>query len=280
MLDIFSSVELVDSLDAFVARLPEFRDRLILPHWNGSNDRNRTGYVTAICEAFNLAYIGADTMARLTTNDKWLSKPLLAAAGLDFPKAVFLSPAGQLFGALEDLDFPVIVKPNCEGSSMGISDDNVVTTPRAAEAAARRLLAEFREGVIVEEFVEGHEYSFSFMKIPGQPLVAAGGERYLTEKPDGLVRRVYSTEMKMDPTIAVSTRPVPVPDNMARLVSRLFESVGGCDYIRLDTREQNGRHAVMEITADPLLVPDAAFIDELRQRPIVRELLAEATVEA
>src|SRR5450631_1684545 len=64
--DVTVFFDLVD----FIQQAPKLHDAVVWPHWNGSRNRNRTGYAAAICER----YVGPDPYARLIANDKSLSK--------------------------------------------------------------------------------------------------------------------------------------------------------------------------------------------------------------
>ena len=74
----------------FIQHAPKLHDAVVWPHWNGSRNRNRTGYAAAICEINGLRYVGPDPYARLIANDKSLSKVFLKRAGLESP-----APADQ-----------------------------------------------------------------------------------------------------------------------------------------------------------------------------------------
>ena len=58
-------------------------------------------------------------------------------------------------GGLDELPFPVIVKPNFEGSSKGIGQDSVVEDPIALGRVLDELLANYPDGALVERYLPG-----------------------------------------------------------------------------------------------------------------------------
>jgi D-alanine-D-alanine ligase len=62
------------------------------------------------------------------------------------------------------LDFPLIVKPNCEGSAKGINSSNVVRNPQELYNKVREIIKIYRQGVLVEEFIEGKELTVGILE--------------------------------------------------------------------------------------------------------------------
>jgi D-alanine-D-alanine ligase len=122
----------------FIQQAPKLHDAVIWPHWNGSKNRNRTSYAAAICEIYGLRYVGPDPYARLIANDKSLSKVFLARAGLKSPSSVLVTIPAQA-DLISALGVPVIVKPNMEGSSIGIDLHNDCGSQRPGNPQAGRL---------------------------------------------------------------------------------------------------------------------------------------------
>ena len=57
---------------------------------------------------------------------------------------------------IEKLTFPVIVKPNTEGSSVGITQQSVCNSPEKVEQQIRKMREEFQE-ILIEEYIPGYE---------------------------------------------------------------------------------------------------------------------------
>src|SRR3954469_13525516 len=88
----------------------------------GQSGRRREAFYPALFEELGVPYTGSDAYTNALTLDKWLAKLIVQRAGIDTARAV-LGPVRDLDEVSQrglGLAFPVIVKPNHEGSSKGI----------------------------------------------------------------------------------------------------------------------------------------------------------------
>ncbi|MDD2752851.1 MAG: D-alanine--D-alanine ligase, partial [Candidatus Omnitrophica bacterium] len=90
----------------------------------GQSGRFRESEVPAILDYLNIPYTGSNTFSLALALNKALTKKILKAENIPTPNfQVFLKGTEELS---PELKFPLIVKPNCEGSAKGISKKNVV----------------------------------------------------------------------------------------------------------------------------------------------------------
>jgi len=250
-------------LSDFIRHAPKLRDAVVWPHWNGSRNRNRTGYAAAICEIHGLRYVGPDPYARLLANDKSLFKVFLRRAGLQSPASVLVTTPTQtdLIGALR---LPVIVKPNMEGSSIGIDQSSVCATMEQAKDLALRRLGDFPEGIIVEEFVSGPEVFISLAFDKGGSFRWGCSERIVGKESSFLIDHVYDYNLKFSGDRQVALRSVEfMTDELLSNIVRLTADLKTIDLIRLDGRLSDGELRVIEITPDPLMTPYSEFLGTL-----------------
>ena len=117
------------------------------------------GCVQGILETLKLPYTHSGVLASALAMDKAKAKAVLAAAGVAVP-------GGGLFKAREAgqghvMPPPYVIKPNAEGSSVG-----VFIVPEGANAPPADLLADdwsFGEEVLIEPYVAGHELAVAVM---------------------------------------------------------------------------------------------------------------------
>ncbi|MBI3559563.1 hypothetical protein HY087_00350, partial [Candidatus Gottesmanbacteria bacterium] len=81
--------------------------------------------------------------------------------GLPTPRFVEIGLKEKPF--VEGLTFPVIVKPNSEGSSKGVFNDSLVEKPDALLKKIRDTRKAYGNGVIVEEYMPGREFTVAVM---------------------------------------------------------------------------------------------------------------------
>ena len=106
-----------------VARLEAFSPDLIFNTAEGRRGRFREAFFPALFEELGFPYTGSDAYALAVTLDKQLTKLILREQGVRTPGWQFVEKVSEL--KPDDLHFPVIVKPNYEGSSKGITQDSV-----------------------------------------------------------------------------------------------------------------------------------------------------------
>jgi D-alanine-D-alanine ligase len=113
------------------------------------------GCVQGLLEAMGLPYTGSGVLASAVGMDKVMSKLLFKGLGLDVADYRVFPPAraASIHGADLPFAFPVVVKPACEGSSVGVT----LVKEAAALPAACREAARWKGDLIVERYVKGKE---------------------------------------------------------------------------------------------------------------------------
>lgn len=247
----------------FIKQAPRLHDTVVWPHWNGSRNRNRTGYAAAICEIYGLRYVGPDPYARLIANDKSLSKIFLQRSGLDSPTSVLVATSAQV-NLIKALRVPVIVKPNMEGSSIGIDQDSICMTMEEAKDLALHKLRYFPEGIIVEEFVSGPEVFISLAFDKYGSFRWGCSERVVRDEVSFLTSHVYDYNLKFSGERKIALRGIEfMTDELLSKIVQLAADLKTIDLIRLDGRLRNGELLVIEITPDPLMTPHSEFLGTL-----------------
>ena len=121
----------------------------------GFDGAHRESQTPALLEWLGIPYTGSSAVTLALALDKAKTKRLLQYEGIP-------TPAFQLFDTDGEplqphLRFPLIVKPNREGSAKGIGVESVVRDEASLRAQVRRVLAAYRQAALVEEFIDGVE---------------------------------------------------------------------------------------------------------------------------
>jgi D-alanine-D-alanine ligase len=127
--------------------------------------RSREARVPAVCEMLGIPYTGSDPLALAVSLEKDITRRLAESFGLTVPKGITLTPppgdydgdCAEFAPILEEagLPLPVIAKPTCEGSSKGIRNRCVVRTEEEFGPVVVELWRNYRQPVLVEEFIAG-----------------------------------------------------------------------------------------------------------------------------
>jgi len=171
-----------------LARPPE----LVFNLAEGAGTRSREAHVPAVCEMLGIPFTGSDPLTLAATLDKAVAKRLVASAGLATARFAVVESIEDL-GTL-DVPFPLLAKPLREGSSIGIRRSSRADDARALRAEVARLLGDYDEPVLVEEFLPGAEFTVGILG-EGPDARALG---VMEIQPRGVLQEqfVYSLEVK------------------------------------------------------------------------------------
>jgi D-alanine-D-alanine ligase len=216
--------------------------------------RSREAQVPAVLEMLDIPYIGSDPQCLAVCLDKPVTKKLVAMECVITPKWLVTNNGEDLKNIpWERIAFPVIVKPAYEGSSKGIRLTSIAYDVNEVVGEIGRLLHDYRQPVMVEEFIDGDEVTVGI--IGNSPPEIVGMMRVL---PKSKVEHfVYSVEVKRDYLNQVEYEcPVALPgDVIAGLETaglKIFETLGCRDFSRIDFRVgRNGIPYFIEINPLP-----------------------------
>lgn len=155
------AVEVTGTPDEIIDRLVEARPDLIFNVAEGITGINREAYYPAIFRTLHLPFTGSSSSVLHVGLDKSLTEAILARQGITVPRGVLITPQEQSLP--EDMPFPLIIKPNAEGSSQGISQDSIVENADQARARIDRLLPEYPEGLTAEQYVTSRELAVPWL---------------------------------------------------------------------------------------------------------------------
>jgi len=268
----FDSEATVDALDAALRGLGHTPDRighgrelarrlvagerwdLVFTIAEGVAGRSREAQVPALLEMFAVPYTFSDPLTCAATLDKGVAKRLAAAAGVATARFAVVGAVAEL-DALE-LTYPLFAKPLAEGTGKGVDGDSHVPTPAALRPVVARLLARYRQPVLVEEYLPGREFTTSLLGTSADARVLGTLEVLLRE---GAPHGDYTFAVKEESEQYVDYLPLRDPllrgpvEALALLAYRALEcrDAGRVD-VRLDGQ---GRPCFLEVNPLPGLHP-------------------------
>lgn len=127
----------------------------------GKSGKFRESHIPAILDYLNIPYTGSNTLALALALNKTLTKKILQAEDIPTPRFQLFSRGSESLDPA--LRFPLIVKPNLEGSAKGISVTNVVSTEQELYGKVKELRSLYRQEILVEEFIEGKELTVGIL---------------------------------------------------------------------------------------------------------------------
>lgn len=151
------------------------------------------GRIQAMLDLAGLAYTGSNHTSSAAAMDKDLSKRLFRAA--DVPTAAWLMSPSDADTVGRTLGWPVVVKPNRQGSTVGLS----VVREAGKLAAALETAHRYDPEVMIEKFVPGREFTVGILD--GKPLpvgeIIVPGEvfDYQSKYQAGGAREIFPAEI-------------------------------------------------------------------------------------
>ncbi|MFH0791564.1 MAG: ATP-grasp domain-containing protein [Candidatus Omnitrophota bacterium] len=134
----------------------------------GKNGRFRESEIPALLDYLNIPYTGSSTFSLALALNKALTKKILIAENIPTPNYQLFTRGDEELNP--DLKFPLIVKPNCEGSAKGINLSNVVKTKQELFTIVRETINCYSQEALVEEFIEGRELTVGILE-NGKPTI-------------------------------------------------------------------------------------------------------------
>lgn len=127
----------------------------------GINGVSRESQVPAILDFLEIPYTGSNVLTLALALDKAMTKKVFGYENIPTPNfQLFRFPSERLSG---DMKFPLIVKPNHEGSAKGLSIRSVVDNAERLYEELKSTFAVYKQEVLVEEFIEGRELTVGIL---------------------------------------------------------------------------------------------------------------------
>lgn len=127
----------------------------------GLKGRGRESQVPALLNMLSIPFTGSDETTLGVALDKSLTKKIVAYDNIKTPKfQVFFTGKENLS---KKLKYPLIVKPNAEGSSKGIIDNSVAKNDEELYSLVNRIIVNYNIPALVEEYVDGREFTVGLL---------------------------------------------------------------------------------------------------------------------
>jgi D-alanine-D-alanine ligase len=258
--------ELIDTKNAgWWLRFPaEFAHAFIVLHGPGGED----GTVQGLLEVLGVNYTGSAVLASALAMDKWRTKLLWNTIGLPTPEFELLNASSD-FDALIKRWGTAVVKPACEGSSIGMAKVSY-----GADLAKAYLDAvQYDSVVLAEQCIVGPEYTVAILGERALPSIRLETDNVFY---DYEAKYISNETRYFCPSGLSAARE----QELQQLALDAFNSLGCRDWGRADVMEDaQGRFYLLEVNTAPgmtshSLVPMAAKVAGLDFNQLVAAILA------
>uniref|UniRef100_A0A7C2K035 D-alanine--D-alanine ligase n=1 Tax=Schlesneria paludicola TaxID=360056 RepID=A0A7C2K035_9PLAN len=164
-------------LDPAVVDLPSIDWRPFDVAFNALHGRfGEDGGVQQILEAAGVPFTGSSAAASRLSFSKSAAKERLSQAGVPTPEYVLVHYADdphRIAKLVAEIGYPLVVKPDSQGSSLGIS---IVRHPSDLDAALR-LCFQYDSFGLLEQYITGTEWTVGVMDALVFPAIQIGTDR-------------------------------------------------------------------------------------------------------
>ena len=217
------------------------------------------GQLQAVLELSRIPYTGSNSLASAIGMDKHLSKLMFLSAGVPTAPWYHARRHQPLERAeVKKLGLPLVVKPNAQGSTVGLSIINNWDDLDAALATAYR----YSDSVLLEQFVPGRELTVTVLGDEVLPVVEiipeSGFYDYESKYQSGRTRYVTPAELPEDLTAEIQAATL-----------RGFQAIGCSGYARIDFRLREDRqYFCLEVNTLPGMTPTSLVPKAAKARGI------------
>lgn len=235
------------------------------------------GTVQGMLEVLDVPYTGSGVLASALAMDKVISKKIFSCEGIPTPDFVVLRREESFDpNIVERLGLPVVVKPACEGSAIGVGIVREAGELQAAVAAAFACDDE----VLVEQYVVGTEITVGVLEGDNQEPTALPTLEIVP------ANEMYDYEAKYTPGMSEHVVPARIPEEARELAQRLavraHRALGCRGFSRVDLIvKPDGRPYVLEVNTIPgmtgtSLFPEAAKAAGIEFPDLVERIVLHA----
>jgi D-alanine-D-alanine ligase len=261
-------LEVSGPVSKVIAQLEALEPDLIFNTAEGKLGRYREAFYPGVFEQLGIPFTGSDAYVCTLSLDKNLTKQTLEGHGILLPQSILVRSLQEFRPG--PLRFPLILKPNFEGSSKGITQESVVGTAAEAEALLKKLLPRFKDGILVEEYIEGRDVTVPILEAHANEFggVLEPAEYVFDLDPVMQAQRkfqIYDYELKNHRSELVSVRvpaeiAAPLAQDLRQDCQKIFKILGLRDLARMDFRlTPDGKLYFIEVNALPSLEPGASL---------------------
>ncbi len=249
-------VELMEATDELPDRLRRSRPDIVFNIAEGRRGRAREAQVPSMCNFYGIPFTGSDETTLCVALDKALTKRLLATHRIRTPKYKVARAATR--ETFSGVPFPVIVKPNAEGSSKGIGNFSVAENRGELNRILTKNMGLYRQDMLVEEYVDGREFTVGILGngpgarvFPPMEIVYRNRNRFSIYSFE--VKKDYQAQIRYECPADIDADTQSEIMDMARGIYTVLECR---DFARIDFRlSRAGRPYFIEINPLPGLAP-------------------------
>ncbi|TGL25725.1 D-alanine--D-alanine ligase [Leptospira levettii] len=213
--------------------------------WNlveGYTSTSREAYIPALCEYLGIPHTGSSASVQCFTLDKFKTKLFLHSMGIRVTDSELLTE----FQTKPKIKFPIFVKPNGEGSSLGISESNTIQDQGEWEDTIPKLLEE-HSPLLIEPFLTGRELTVGVIGNLNHYQVLPIA---YVDTPSGIYHEGIKSKSEFLESLDFEV-PIALQKELESTSLKIAKFLGSSGYIRIDYKLEKEIPYCLEVNATP-----------------------------
>ncbi|MFH1161122.1 MAG: ATP-grasp domain-containing protein [bacterium] len=205
----------------------------------------REAQVPCLLDAYKIPYTFSDPLVLSLTLHKGMTKRIIRDAGLNTPDFCVITKEEEISSV--HLPYPLFVKPVAEGTGKGISGKSKVTSAEELPRICKDLLQRYPDGLIVEEFLPGREFTVGITGTGAKSRTV--GLMEIVYK-HAAAKEIYSLDTKSnyEALVEYTVPEKEVAEACFQLALSTWQVLGCRDGGRVDIRyDRNGNPSFIEV---------------------------------
>lgn len=198
------------------------------------------GTIQGVLETMGVPYTGSGILSSSICMDKNISKKILRYEGIETPDWLYLSNSEELqLDELDKMGYPLVVKPNSGGSSVGVK----IVYDKDALLTSVAEVFKWDSEIIIEKYIKGEEITCSILDGELLPIISI---RHTAQFFD------YKAKYEDATTIEeVVELPPATHERVAEAAKSCYSALKCSVYARIDMMIKDGIPYVMEVNTLP-----------------------------
>ena len=229
------------------------------------SSKRRKAILPSLLELYHIPHTGSDSNSMSLNSNKHCIKIFASSLGIPVPKGIcFGQLSDKVIADVSELQFPIILKPNCGDGSMGVF---LIDSLEEFKKKSEFLLCKYSFELIAEEYIEGAEVTVPIIG-NGTQAKALGVVTILNQ--DGTNISVYDSALKSAGNVT-NSMAFAYGDSVKETIMDYSIAIHNfchiCDYSQIDFRvTPEGKPYFLEIDAMPSLNPEGTFAQSSRDK--------------
>lgn len=205
----------------------------------------RESWIPSLCELSGINFVGSTPFALSFSMKKSFVKQWCARLNIPTAKWFLVEDESDLPKILPSLNnLTVFIKPDSEGSGMGIEgQSSICSSQKEITHQVLKLLARYPEGILIEEYLDGEEFTSAMIGTPWKKLPSAK-----IKVPGGVYDLSYKSKEKMEEELYFNCLDSKEEEKLFKDGCLLAKAFGIRDFVRFDWKKnKNGELLLLEI---------------------------------